>query len=444
MASEEVDLSKYRVGASLADMPIQLQAAQVAQHRTAGRNVFVLGASDRHASGVIGVLAAMPGVVVPPPADLFEHGVGLLLLNYVAGMHVGYAMSSLADSETFLLAARRLADDIYDAARGDALDAVVVDASPGNEQYQRAITAVYPDALFVHADDRVEDMGDAEFWSAARSPAAAPEPEPEPELLGRPVFVVGCARSGTTWLQTMLAAHPAIGGPKEETAIFAALRDLLANRALDAWLSRSGLIAAIRRFSVTLFASCLTTEAPNASRFLEKTPHHVMHLPTIARVFPEAMVVAIYRDGRDVVRSILDMPFGADDASVAATGWRNATVAAAEFATAFPAFRNVRYEKAIADPVAQIGDLLRWLELPVDDAVTDALTSRSTARVSQHAQTRTDELTPAESRAVYRIAGPQLVALGYATEEEVRRVQRQPAYVVDRVIRGLRRLMRNR
>ena len=36
-------------------------------------------------------------------------------------------------------------------------------------------------------------------------------------------------------------------------------------------------------------------------------------------------------------------------------------------------------------------------------------------------------------RTVYRVAGDQLVALGYATDDEVRRVKRQPAYVVERV-----------
>ncbi|MEY2424838.1 MAG: hypothetical protein QOI61_410 [Actinomycetota bacterium] len=441
MSSEEVDLSKYRMGASLADMPIQLDASQVAHLRTAKRNVFVLGASDHGATAVIDALAAMPGVVVPPAANLFEHGMGLVLLNYVAGMHVGYAMSSLADPETFLLAARALADEMYDAARNDARDAVVVDASPANAQFARAIAAVYPDALFVDANGSVEDLSGDPFWSAERPPATAPEPDAE--LPGRPIFVVGCARSGTTWLQKMLAAHPAIGGPKEETAIFAAMRELVGNRALEAWMPREQLVAALRRFALRLFTHSLATEAPFASRFLEKTPHHVMHLPLIARVFPEAMVVAIYRDGREVVRSILDVPFGTDDASAAAAGWRNATVAAAEFATTFPSFRNVRYEDATENPVERVGDLLGWLELPVDDTVVQALTSRATARVSQHAETST-QLRPAETRTVYRIAGEQLVALGYATEDEVRRVKRQPAYVFDRVVRGLRRLVRDR
>src|SRR5438876_565526 len=38
------------------------------------------------------------------------------------------------------------------------------------------------------------------------------------------VFVVGAPRSGTTWLQTMLAAHPEVASP-QETYIFSAYVD---------------------------------------------------------------------------------------------------------------------------------------------------------------------------------------------------------------------------
>jgi hypothetical protein len=450
VASEEVDLSKYRPGATVAEMPIRLEAAHVAGLQTAHRNVFVLSGPGEDPAPIVAALGALPGVVVPPPANLFEHGMRLVLANYVMAMHAGYAMSSLADSETFLRAARRLADDIYDAARGSAHDAVVVDASPANAQYASAIEALYPDALLVHATEDIAAITRAPWWSHARTPTAASEPDAE--LPGRPIFVVGCARSGTTWLQTMLAAHPAIGGPKEETAIFAALRELVANRALDAWMTRDELVAAMRRFALRLFSHCLAIEAPNASRFLEKTPHHAMHLETIARVFPEAMVVGIYRDGRDVVRSILEVPFGTDSTSDAATGWVRATRATAEFSKEFPAYRDVRYEEATADPVAVIGDLLLWLELPPDDAVMAELAARAPARVSQHRPTRAagtwEGLQPADVRTVYRIAGAQLVALGYITADEFRRVTRRPAYVLDRGVRGVRRmarrLMRNR
>lgn len=436
------------MGASLAEMPIQLALSQVEQLATVRRNVFVLG-TDHDSASVVAALAAMPGVVVPPAADLFEHGIGLVLLNYVAAMHVGYAMSSLSEPDTFLLAARRLADDIYDAVRGDDQDAIVVDVSPANARYERAIAALYPDALFVRAtDDAATIRGDA-WWQRNRGPVAPPRPEPE--LPGRPIFVVGCARSGTTWLQTMLAAHPAIGGPKEETAIFAALRELDANAALRASMPREQLIAAMRRFALELFTHCLRTQAPTASRLLEKTPHHVMYLPLISQLFPDAMIVSIYRDGRDVVRSILEVPFGTDSPSVAATAWVRAVRAASDFAPKFRSFRDVRYEAAIANPVEAVSELLGWLELAPDDAVTAELAARAPARVSQHRPHRAagtwEGLNPADVRTVYRIAGAQLVALGYVTADEVRRVKRRPAYLLDRGRRGLRRvaaLVRNR
>ncbi len=472
VASEDGDLSKYRRGATVAEMPIRLEAAQVANLASANRNVFVLCNEADDPSGVTDLLSSMAGVTVLPGADLFANGMFLVLNNYVAGMHVGYAMSSLAESDTFLLAARDLADAIYRAARTAAAADVVVDASPGNATQARAIAALYPDALFVFfgdargplSEERWSDLdvvhihGDpdddlrrAPWWSRGRAPAVAALPEPVAELPGRPIFVVGCARSGTTWLQTMLAAHPAIGGPKEESAIFAALRDLVNNRALEAWMPRGDRIAAIRRFVLTLFGHCLATQAPTATRLSEKTPHHALHLDTIALVLPEAMIVGIYRDGRDVVRSLLEVPFGTDSATLAASGWLRSTVATSEFAATFPSYRDVRYEEANAQPVESIAELLRWLGLPPDDAVLDELTRRAGARVSQHAarfEGGGKGLRPADLRAVYRVAGAQLAALGYVTEDELRRVKRRPSYVFDRGVRGMRkvarRLVRNR
>jgi hypothetical protein len=41
----------------------------------------------------------------------------------------------------------------------------------------------------------------------------------------------------------------------------------------------------------------------------EKSPHHLQHIPTILTHFPEAKIICVLRDGRDVVRSLLDTPW---------------------------------------------------------------------------------------------------------------------------------------
>src|SRR5205085_10599223 len=125
---------------------------------------------------------------------------------------------------------------------------------------------------------------------------------PAPALPGPPIFVVGVPRSGTTWLEHMLGAHRAVAGPGSETALFVSTRALWANSD-----RRPAVVAALRGFASEVFGAYLASHAPQARHLLEKTPIHAEHLEQIVALFPEAAVISIHRDGRDVVRSMLEM-----------------------------------------------------------------------------------------------------------------------------------------
>lgn len=446
-------------------MPIGLTPSDVGGLASFGRNVFVVAGPGAASDAVLAALASTANTTVPPqPGNLFGGGLDRVLHNYLAGMHVGYGMSALSDDTTYLLAVRALADEIYNSVRADP-DHAVVDASASNVALAHVIQAVYPDALFVVVDPpsgpaaapqlltgpRVVRLGAgavadgplAERLAAATAEAragAAPTPPAEPKRLpGAPVFIVGCPRSGTTWLQNMLSAHPDTGGPRHETAMFSSVRGLLDNPALRTWISRADLLAALRRFSEGLFAHCLSERAPNATRLVEKTPHHAMHLDLIESLYPEASIIGIHRDGRDVVRSLLEIEFGTESAAVAAGGWLRSTRAVQDFATHFRLTRDERYEALLEDPVVGVTEVLRWLDLSPDDAVVDELRTRAGARVSQHGTTgdvgsgKWRDIAPSDLRTIYRVAGSQLVALGYMSAAELAAVKREPAYVAHAV-----------
>ena len=319
------------------------------------------------------------GTVPKVVNDLFSRGVQALFRNFDAGQgHAAPAgLSAVCDEATFVSALRRLTDDIYAASGADH----VVDASPGNAAVADLIARVY--APGVRAAGDVDD-------------------------LVAPVFVVGVPRSGTTWVENMLLAHPALDGPRVETAVFVSLRQLWNNDAL----SHDVVGLAIRRFVNTLLA-------PWGPRVVEKTPLHAEHLSLITNVFPDASIISVHRDGRDVVQSLLEMEAGTDDVVVAATRWSEITREVSRVLPSLPRARDLRYESMLDDPVGAIADLFAWLGLSADDEVMAEVRRRAGERVSQYNTTgevgagKWRSLSRRQLRAVYRHAGDRLEELGY-------------------------------
>ena len=139
------------------------------------------------------------------------------------------------------------------------------------------------------------------------------------------IFIVGPARSGTSWLQTMLAEHPDIASPPETHLFMNYLAPLAETWALDqarvaAALGERGksvghglatvvtddeFVALMQSFYAT-FRELVLSAKPGARRLFEKTPDHAVCLDTILRISPEAQIVYLVRDPRDTVRSLLE------------------------------------------------------------------------------------------------------------------------------------------
>jgi hypothetical protein len=141
------------------------------------------------------------------------------------------------------------------------------------------------------------------------------------------VLLVGAPRSGTTWVQRILASHPAIVSPQETDLFSKYLGPVAAawDRSLDlddAELARrryKGLGAVLDEDDLEAWCTSLVTlvrdralaAKPGATTVLEKTPAHCLEIPTIERFAPGARYLHLIRDGRDVVESL----------RAAAAGW---------------------------------------------------------------------------------------------------------------------------
>lgn len=198
----------------------------------------------------------------------------------------------------------------------------------------------------------------------------------------RPVFVVGNPRSGTTLVQQILSAHAEFW-TAPETHIFdhvmraapdAVSKAITAEKLstlLKRMAKRSGLTLAedVRqgmieeansgvltgtRFVELVMQSFKSANDP-ATRWVEKTPQHLMHLDTIWQYFPDARVINIVRDPRDVVSS--PSRFRKHSPGIArknavihiALRW-NRFIERTQRHTGDPRFLSIRYEDLVGDP----------------------------------------------------------------------------------------------
>ena len=267
-------------------------------------------------------------------------------------------------------------------------------------------------------------------------------------LHDRMVFVVGAPRSGTTWLQRMLSVHPDVIVLPSETHLFSVglsqLRDqtqghLLHSGSTATWfMTDVEFNAAARRFADAAFSSYVQRVRPAAARIVERSPSHVWHLGLIADVYPDAWVLHIVRDGRDVARSQVAQSWGPSELEHAARQWASSVHAARAAAPRIPRYLEVRYEDLLAKPAA-IRDVFEFLDLAVDDDDLDVAVIES-GRIVNVDPTRPDvaegkwrqEWTPEHVATFEAAAGDALDLMGYPRLPSLLPAQTPPAVDRDR------------
>ena len=189
------------------------------------------------------------------------------------------------------------------------------------------------------------------------------------------VFVVGPPRSGTTWLLRLIAGHPdVVAATEDNLGIAVRERQTMETNVFN--VNRPFTDAQIRhRFHGLSLAS-------SEPVVVEKTPAHLLYVDRIREVFPEAALVLIERDGRDVVYSLLQVgrdpdawwsgaPSTVDDAFAL---WRRYAQAAARVRSHHDPI-SLTYEDLHADPAGTLASVLEPLGLRHSDAMVDALVS---------------------------------------------------------------------
>lgn len=202
----------------------------------------------------------------------------------------------------------------------------------------------------------------------------------------RPVFVVGCQRSGTTALAVMLDRHSRIA-MLPETQFFwsyaerdrkcggAMTHGAIVERALadkfirETHLTADEVLPVFRRYSPThenLFRALMEAYAAHhgKARPAEKSCNHLFAVDRLLALYPEAKIICIIRDGRDVVRSIRNVPWGRSlpwGALCRKWKWFAGEWKRVERSTSADRFTIVRYEDLMAQPEAELRRLCDFI-----------------------------------------------------------------------------------
>ena len=209
---------------------------------------------------------------------------------------------------------------------------------------------------------------------------------------GFPFFIVGSARSGTTLLRLMLNAHPAVAVPPEsrfitelrsgtaEVEVTDFLNRLASHRQFAAWdlpieavENEIGQIGRIPYADAIAAAYVAYARVHGKSRWGDKTPRYVEHIPEIAALFPDARIIHLVRDGRNVALSYADVPFGPKTIGSAARLWRRRVLTGREHGGVLGENRYVelRYEDLVEDPEGRTKALCEFLHLDFDAGMLD-------------------------------------------------------------------------
>ena len=212
----------------------------------------------------------------------------------------------------------------------------------------------------------------------------------------RPIFVVGSARSGTTLLQSALGAHARIAAPPETYFVtrISSLADYYGDLASDAALERAlqDTLDFVLLAPLQLDAAAILLQAKTAPRtygaLLSAVMEHIAAAWGKARwsdktpwqspavvwdLLPDAQVLHIVRDPRDVIASSVEAPWIEERPLELARAWRRFnTDAAQQGAAAGPArYHRVRYEDLVAEPESVLRVVCAFLREDFDPAMLD-------------------------------------------------------------------------
>jgi len=273
--------------------------------------------------------------------------------------------------------------------------------------------------------------------------------------LDRPIFIIGAPRSGTSLLYAILRRSSRLAHwPGEAHEVWEA--DF--HPALRGWESNCVGAEDLAHASARRIRRSFYLTAGGRKRLIDKTPRNSLRVPFVEALFPNACYVFLQRDGRANVSSLINawrtpryrtyrlpekhsIP-GVDPdwwKFILYPGWRQNVRGPLEVVCARQWIASnlhtldalqamdagrwtvVRYEDLVADPVAELGRLMTFLDLPYESSVRERAAAAATTpinTVTPPEEGKWRRENPREIETITPLIAPSMERLGYALDEE--------------------------
>jgi tetratricopeptide (TPR) repeat protein len=202
----------------------------------------------------------------------------------------------------------------------------------------------------------------------------------QPAMEESPVFVLGFPRSGTTLLEQVLDAHPALKSMDEQPFMLRAQEDMIARGAqypdgLGRLSERD--LQEVRERYWQMVRTQITLRP--GQRLVDKNPLNMLVLPCIRRLFPNARLILAIRHPCDVLLSCFMQNFRAPELALLC---RDLQTLAGAYDRAFafwysqcpllqPSIYELRYDELTSQFGAEVAKLSDFLQLPLHEAMLE-------------------------------------------------------------------------
>ncbi len=239
-------------------------------------------------------------------------------------------------------------------------------------------------------------------------------------LIKRPIFVVGVPRSGTTLLAAMLGAHSGLScGPETHFFVrYAGIGTQKGSNEQDCKSyekkmsprSASDFVCSIKHSGVPVYEKyglhpdeirAFLEKKPvkgesllralvepymvrlGKRRWVEKTPNHISFVSTIREMFPDALIIKLVRDPRDVALSVMSLPWGPSTLVAALLYWKKLEEMTETFFQSDELSWVLQFEKLLADPEKELRKLCKFIGEQYEARMLD--TTKSAESVNSRA-----------------------------------------------------------